>query len=133
MQALPTLPLARLGYRGIDPCEDTERSRVVLVQVWADCVTGASIRVRILKAKRSKLASQAHQRYRGIDPCEDTERRSRGVLTCQYAAGYRGIDPCEDTERVRSTGKRCYQSSVTGASIRVRILKESAGRALYFA
>src|SRR6266487_1458886 len=88
-----------LGYRGIDPCEDTERSRVVLVQVWADCVTGASIRVRILKAKRSKLASQAHQRYRGIDPCEDTER-------------------------LRSTGKRCYQSSVTGASIRVRILKD---------
>ncbi len=36
---------------------------------------------------------------------------------------YRGIDPCEDTERFHASCQRLYSFFVTGASIRVRILK----------
>jgi len=44
--------LRDLCYRGIDPCEDTERPEDDALSSPYSVVTGASIRVRILKAQR---------------------------------------------------------------------------------
>ena len=61
-----------LGYRAIDPSEDTERFSISYDA--ASIVTEPSIRARILKANCSIIARHSLQSNRAIDPSEDTER-----------------------------------------------------------
>ncbi len=73
------------SYRGIDPCEDTERQEIRYRLITGFGVTGASIRVRILKVVyRATLLCKSLTCYRGIDPCEDTEslRWAQAVHRC---------------------------------------------------
>ncbi len=92
--------MRNLGFRGYDPFEDTESGSIALVyyhgasfrgydpfedtesckdetkggmSVW---VSGATIRLRILKVARDTEDTGGSTRFRGYDPFEDTERPS---------------------------------------------------------
>ena len=113
------------SYRGIDPCEDTERLFEGCFNPSGIFVTGASIRVRILKVSEylhcSRICSQwvtgASIRVRILKAAW----AKMGCITSSSC--YRGIDPCEDTESTDRIGGHTRPELVTGASIRVRILK----------
>ncbi len=91
--------LLRSGFRGYDPFEDTESQFAVHVAVTVP-------------------------RFRGYDPFEDTESREKGNKDRLHQPCFRGYDPFEDTERLGKLLRFLPLFCVSGATIRLRILKE---------
>ncbi len=61
--------------------------------------------------------------FRGYDPFEDTERDTALRGLCKLSRCFRGYDPFEDTESSSVGAGLATFFNVSGATIRLRILK----------